>query len=435
MSAATSRPVVLYLSPDPAAAQRARQRFARQLELLVVSTPAQALAVCAASAPAFAAIVNAAPPEAPLGLPLMRALRLDLGLRQPLIWLTASTEAATTALAYPGQLPTTTLSYPPEPTVLDTNEPDMAAPDPAHGDLTGPAINETELLPRLAALAKAAAETGPVPAPATSTTPATLAAGHYDLRTPLGKRVVDVLGAGLALLLLAPVLLVLAVLIKLESRGPVFYYSYRVGAGYRVFKFWKLRSMRSDADQLLAGMKSLNQYQSAALTEAAMAAPATLCASCAAAGGGCQQPLVDETGQLICEPRFREQRKTAQAPAFIKIVDDPRVTRIGRFLRNSSLDELPQLYNVLRGDMSLVGNRPLPLYEAELLLTDEHSRRFLAPAGLTGLWQVSRRGKAGGMSEAERKALDNEYARDHSMRNDLDIILRTIPALFQKENV
>jgi|GEM_PF-1486232 len=407
MSAAASRPVVLYLSPDPVAAQRTRQRFARQLELLVVSTPAQALAVCAAPTPAFAAIVNAAPPDAPLGLPLMRALRLDLGLRQPLIWLTASAGSGFGHLS-------------------------AGAPDPDHGDLMGPTIDEAELLPRLAALTKAAAETGPAPAPAASATPT---AGHYDLRTPLGKRVVDVLGAGTALLLLAPVLLVLAVLIKLESRGPVFYYSYRVGAGYRVFKFWKLRSMRSDADQLLAGMKSLNQYQSAAPNETAAAAPAALCASCAAAGQGCQQPLVDETGQLICEPRFREQQKTAQAPAFIKIVDDPRVTRVGRFLRNSSLDELPQLYNVLRGDMSLVGNRPLPLYEAELLLTDEHSRRFLAPAGLTGLWQVSRRGKAGGMSEAERKALDNEYARDHSMRNDLDIILRTIPALFQKENV
>ena len=85
--------------------------------------------------------------------------------------------------------------------------------------------------------------------------------------------------------------------------------------------------------------------------------------------------------------------------------------------------------------MSLVGNRPLPLYEAEKLLTDEHSQRFIAPAGITGLWQVERRGKGGDMSEDERKALDNEYAREFSMKKDIEIILRTIPALFQKENV
>ncbi|MFC7669764.1 sugar transferase [Hymenobacter humi] len=229
----------------------------------------------------------------------------------------------------------------------------------------------------------------------------------------------------------------LAILIKLESRGPVFYYSYRVGAGYRVFKFWKFRSMRSDADQMLDSVKNLNQYQSSSGSSGirrrwrrrACAKPAWRPARPASSR------LVDQRGRIICEQQYRFQRKAAEAPAFMKIVNDPRVTRLGRFLRNTSIDELPQLYNVLRGDMSLVGNRPLPLYEAEKLLTDEYSKRFIAPAGITGLWQVSRRGKGGDMSEEERKALDIEYARTYSMRKDLQIIFKTIPALFQKENV
>jgi lipopolysaccharide/colanic/teichoic acid biosynthesis glycosyltransferase len=280
---------------------------------------------------------------------------------------------------------------------------------------------QERLLTRLHFLAR------PKPLPADSSSP-------YALRMPLSKRLMDVVGAAGALLLLAPLLLVLAVLIKLESRGPVFYYSYRVGAGYRIFKFWKLRSMRSDADKLLDAMKGQNQYQAGPGEPDRAAAPSALCAVCAASGSQCQQQLVNEKGLLICELQYRSQQKASAAPAFIKINNDPRVTRLGRFLRNTSIDELPQLYNVLRGDMSLVGNRPLPLYEAEKLLTDGYSRRFIAPAGITGLWQVSRRGK-GNMSEEERKALDIEYARDFSLRKDFEIILKTFPALFQKENV
>ena len=126
--------------------------------------------------------------------------------------------------------------------------------------------------------------------------------------------------------------------------------------------------------------------------------------------------------------------------AFIKISDDPRITRVGKFIRNTSIDELPQLINVIKGDMSIVGNRPLPVYEAELLTRGALSKRFLAPAGITGLWQVELRGKGGVMSEEERMRLDNEYA-DHfigdnySFWYDLKLILRTVPALFQKDTV
>ena len=120
--------------------------------------------------------------------------------------------------------------------------------------------------------------------------------------------------------------------------------------------------------------------------------------------------------------------------AFFKIKNDPRITKIGNFIRNSSIDELPQLWNVFIGNMSIVGNRPLPLYEAEKLTTDKYALRFAAPAGITGLWQVEKRGK-GDMSEEERLMLDNTYAQNHSMINDLKLIFKTIPALLQKENV
>ncbi|MDC0231548.1 sugar transferase, partial [Aureispira] len=114
--------------------------------------------------------------------------------------------------------------------------------------------------------------------------------------------------------------------------------------------------------------------------------------------------------------------------------NDPRVTKIGRFLRNSSIDELPQLINILKGDMSIVGNRPLPLYEAEVLTTDESSQRFSAPAGLTGLWQVRKRGKDN-MSDDERKSLDNEYAQSYSFWMDIKLIFQTLGVFIQKENV
>ncbi len=127
-------------------------------------------------------------------------------------------------------------------------------------------------------------------------------------------------------------------------------------------------------------------------------------------------------------------KEISEAGTFIKISNDPRVTKVGKIIRNTSIDELPQLINVLKGDMSIVGNRPLPLYEAELLTSDNWSERFLAPAGITGLWQVEKRG-GGEMSEEERKNLDNKYAQNSSFLYDLKLILRTIPALLQSENV
>lgn len=251
----------------------------------------------------------------------------------------------------------------------------------------------------------------------------------FTVATPITKRVFDIAFALACLFCLMPLFIVVALLIKLGSHGPVFYYSYRVGTGYRIFRFWKFRSMRQDADQLLGTMKGLNQYQA----NASQVVPAIGVDSCAC-GSVCQAQLIDKKGQKVCEKQYRAQQKNSGVPTFIKIVDDPRITRVGAFLRNTSIDELPQLFNVLWGDMSIIGNRPLPVYEAEKLTTDQFAARFMAPAGITGLWQVSKRGKDG-MSEDERKALDLEYAKNYSLKGDLLILLKTFPALFQQENV
>ena len=199
------------------------------------------------------------------------------------------------------------------------------------------------------------------------------------------KRVFDILVSGLALLFASPLMLIVAAIIKLESKGPIFYISQRAGNYYKVFDFYKFRSMRVGADMELQKLKETsNQYQ--------------------------------------------------DGNQFVKIKDDPRVTRFGNFIRNTSLDELPQLINVLKGDMSIVGNRPLPLYEAELLITDDHAERFLAPAGITGLWQTLKRGKSD-MSSEERIALDRIYVRKNSIWFDMKLIFMTIPALMQSEKV
>ncbi len=250
-------------------------------------------------------------------------------------------------------------------------------------------------------------------------------------KTPFMKRAFDILFAGSVLLCLSPFLLLLIIIMKLESKGPIFYYSLRVGTGYRVFKFYKIRSMYVNADQKLKDLKHLNQYAGGDSSKAIEIN--ALCDHCVKNGTSCQRLLyADEISW--CEKNYIDTRKALSENAFIKLKNDPRVTKIGKVLRNTSIDELPQLWNVLIGDMSIVGNRPLPLYEAEKLTTDKYAMRFMAPAGITGLWQVEKRGK-GEMSAEERMMLDNAYAENHSFVNDIRLILKTVPALLQKENV
>lgn len=248
------------------------------------------------------------------------------------------------------------------------------------------------------------------------------------VQTPLPKRILDILISGTALLLLLPVLSVVALCIKLDSKGPILYLSKRVGAGYKIFSLYKFRTMRTGADKDIAAMADANMYSKKGDETVSSN---TGCPECARLGHACSAVLYI-SGKQMCERTFLSQ-KNAEA-AFMKFQNDPRITRLGLFLRNTSLDELPQLFNIFLGDMSLVGNRPLPLYEAEKLTTDEYIQRFAAPAGLTGLWQVTKRGK-GDLSEEERIQLDIEYAHTYSFWGDIKLIMRTFPALLQTENV
>lgn len=157
------------------------------------------------------------------------------------------------------------------------------------------------------------------------------------------------------------------------------------------------------------------------------------------AGGGLSvsddEIMLVSDDYVISEEEFNHKKETEKQNAFVKIENDPRITKVGRFIRKYSIDELPQLFNILKGDMSVVGNRPLPLYEAEKLTGDEYIDRFIAPAGLTGLWQVEKRGDAGKLSAEERKQLDIQYGRTYSFKTDMKIILKTLTAFIQKENV
>jgi lipopolysaccharide/colanic/teichoic acid biosynthesis glycosyltransferase len=250
-------------------------------------------------------------------------------------------------------------------------------------------------------------------------------------RIPTNKRIFDIIVALIALILVSPVLLIAAIAIRLESKGKFYYLSKRVGTGYQIFDFYKLRSMYSDADKRLKEHLHLNQYsdkrQEPETTDnVASPKPEKRIKS--------NMILIHSDGTPLSEEEYFELKKSQSAATFIKLQNDPRITKVGRFLRNTSIDELPQLINVLKGDMSIVGNRPLPLYEAEQLTSDDWSERFLVPAGITGLWQVMKRGKSD-MSDDERKSLDNKYAKNYSLWNDVRLILKTIPALFQKENV
>lgn len=257
-----------------------------------------------------------------------------------------------------------------------------------------------------------------------------------EFKLPLWKRTFDILASSAAILMLSPILISTALLIRFESDGKVVYKSKRVGSNYKIFDFYKFRSMYSDADKRLAEYKKLNQYTKETAEEDVADSSSALGISLENHPTESSQDILLFSDDLsTSENNYLKTKRNERSNAFFKIENDPRITHMGRFIRKYSIDELPQLFNILKGDMSVVGNRPLPLYEAELLTSDEYVQRFMAPAGLTGLWQVEKRGDAGKMSAEERKQLDIKYAKEFSFRMDMMIIIKTFTAFIQKENV
>ncbi len=192
---------------------------------------------------------------------------------------------------------------------------------------------------------------------------------------PSVRRAVDILGAGVGLIVLAPLFLVVAALIKLDDPGPIFYRQTRVGKGGRRFSMWKLRTMVVNAEHLKAQLEA--------------------------------------------------QRREALSGARFKLRRDPRITRVGRVLRKLSIDELPQLYNVLVGDMTIIGPRP-PVPREVALYDDRAMRRLEVPQGLTCIWQVEGRSDIPFEQQVE---LDIDFIDRTTAKDELRIFLATIPAV------
>jgi exopolysaccharide biosynthesis polyprenyl glycosylphosphotransferase len=204
----------------------------------------------------------------------------------------------------------------------------------------------------------------------------TIQSGPQDGWQLIAKRLIDVMASTLLLITLAPLLIAVVLLIKWDSPGPVFFGQERVGFNKRRFRMLKFRTMIEGSDQQQCALEHLNE---------------------------------------------------AQGPVF-KIKNDPRVTRVGAFLRRFSIDELPQLVNVLKGEMSLVGPRPLPVRDVERIDVQWHKRRFSIKPGITCLWQVNGRSNIG-FNDWVRMDLD--YIDQWSLALDLLILVKTIPAVFK----
>ena len=278
--------------------------------------------------------------------------------------------------------------------------------------------------------------------------------GILKFKIPLWKRLFDIVFSVLGIIILSPVFIITAIAIRIESKGPILFKSKRVGTNYTIFDFLKFRSMYTDAEDRLKELsKDHNQYSNNGGKEneegeeepqkTTITAPLGDQAELDMLTMGMESEMMisDEEIMLVgdnfvvAESEYAKKKEEEINNAFVKIENDPRVTKVGKFIRKYSIDELPQLFNILKGDMSIVGNRPLPLYEAEKLTADSSIDRFMAPAGLTGLWQVEERGKGGAMSAEERKQLDITYGQTYNFMLDMKIIFRTIRHFIQKANV
>ncbi len=205
------------------------------------------------------------------------------------------------------------------------------------------------------------------------------------------RRLLDLVVASTVLLILAPFMAAIALAIRAESRGPVIFRQRRLGQGLRPFTVLKFRTMRHEADAAVHR---------------------------------------DYVHSLIEQPAAAE-RAAAERGKLYKLSVDSRITRVGRFLRSWSLDELPQLVNVLRGEMALVGPRPVIPYEVERY-PERYLPRFAVKPGLTGLWQVSGRNER---TYEEMVRFDIEYARRASLLLDLRILAKTVPVVFGRQGV
>ncbi|MDU1320440.1 MAG: exopolysaccharide biosynthesis polyprenyl glycosylphosphotransferase [Clostridium botulinum] len=192
------------------------------------------------------------------------------------------------------------------------------------------------------------------------------------------KKIIDLLGSIIGLILLSPILIITAIAIKLDSKGPVFFIQERVGKNEQAFDMYKFRSMVIDAEERLYKLKDKNEMS---------------------------------------------------GPMF-KMKDDPRITKIGRFIRKTSIDELPQLFNVLKGEMSLVGPRP-NLPREVIKFTDYQKNKFLAKPGLTCYWQVMGRNNIDFEDWIE---LDIKYIRNRNTWEDIKLIFKTVGVLFGDDN-
>lgn len=252
--------------------------------------------------------------------------------------------------------------------------------------------------------------------------------GNYI--TPLWKRSFDIIFSLLATVVLSPLLILTSLAIIIESKGAPIYKSKRVGSNYVVFDFFKFRSMYKDADTRLKEFMNLNQYKEVEHENHSVGIGKAELTDTEIQGN-----IFVSDDDVVSEKEFLRDKNNRERNNFVKYENDPRTTKVGRFIRKFSIDELPQLINILKGDMSIVGNRPLPLYEAELLTSDKYIDRFMGPSGLTGLWQVEKRGDSGKLSPEERKQLDVYYATNYSFWMDMKIIFKTFTAFIQKENV
>ena len=201
---------------------------------------------------------------------------------------------------------------------------------------------------------------------------------HHSIRSQVLKRAMDICGALVGLVISVPIIAITAIPLKLESPGPLFFKQKRVGLNGRIFEIYKLRSMYTDAEKRKKELMAQNEMNG----------------------------------------------------LMFKMTDDPRITKVGKFIRKNSIDELPQFWNVLRGEMSLVGTRP-PTVDEYDQYESHHKRRLSMKPGITGMWQVSGRSSVQNFEDVVR--LDTEYIDNWSLKLDIEILLKTVKVVFARD--